>query len=55
MLAQNEANAQLQDTMAKLGEVVAPIVVEFTKFATDALAKIAPYVQELAEKLLPKL
>lgn len=55
VLAQNEAQAQLQATMATLGEAVAPVVTAFTQFATDALAVVVPYVQQLAEMYLPKL
>lgn len=55
VLAQNEAQAKLQETTAKLGEVVAPVVTAFTQFATDALAVVVPYVQQLAEQYLPIL
>lgn len=55
VLAQNEANAKLQDTMAKLGEAVAPVVTAFTNFAADALAVVTPYIQDLAEAYMPKL
>ena len=54
-LAQNEANAQLQATLATLGEAMAPIVTIFTNFANDALAKVTPYITELAEKYGPSL
>lgn len=55
VLAQNEANAKLQETMAKLGEAVAPIVTAFTNFANEALAVVTPYIQELSEKYMPQL
>lgn len=55
VLAQNEAQAQLQETTAKLGEAVAPVVTAFTSFANDALAIVVPYVQSLAENYLPQL
>lgn len=55
VLAQNEANAKLQETLAKLGEAMAPVVTAFTAFASEALAVVTPYVQDLAEKYGPKL
>ncbi len=55
VLEQNEAQAQLMDTMAQLGEVVAPIITAFTQFANDALALVIPYIQQLAEQYLPLL
>ncbi len=55
VLAQNEAQAKLQETTAKLGEAVAPIITAFTSFANDALAAVTPYIQDLAEKLMPQL
>ena len=55
LLAQNEAQAKLQETTAKLGEAIQPVITAFTNFANDALAAVAPYVTDLAEKMLPKL
>lgn len=55
VLAQNEANAQLQSTMAALGEAVAPVVTAFTQFATEALAIVVPYIQQFAEEYGPAL
>ena len=55
VLKQNEAQAKLQDSLAKLGAVVAPIVTIFTQFATEALAVVVPYIQQLAEKYGPQL
>lgn len=55
VLAQNEAQAKLQETMAKLGEAVAPIVTAFTNFANQALAVVTPYIQELSDKYMPAL
>ena len=55
VLKQNEAQAKLQDSLAKLGAVVAPIVTIFTQFATEALAVIVPYIQQLAEQYGPQL
>lgn len=55
VLAQNEANAKLNETMAQLGEAVAPVVAAFTSFAADALAVVVPYIQQLAETYMPQL
>lgn len=55
VLAQNEANAALQSTMAALGEAVAPVVTAFTQFAADALAVVIPYIQQLAQDYGPAL
>jgi phage-related protein len=55
VIKQNEAQAKLQETTAKLGEAVAPVVTAFTEFANNALAAVTPYVQSLAENYLPLL
>lgn len=55
VLAQRDAQARLQETTAKLGEAIAPVITAFTNFANDALAIVTPYVQSLAEKYMPTL
>ena len=55
VLAQNEAQAKLQETTAKLGEAVAPVVTAFTNFASEALAIVVPYIQQLADQYMPRL
>lgn len=55
VLKQNEAQAKLQDSLAKLGAVVAPVVTAFTQFTTEALAVVVPYIQQLAEQYGPQL
>lgn len=55
VLAQNEAQAKLTDTMATLGEIVQPVVSLFISFAADALAAVIPYIQDLVENWLPVL
>lgn len=55
VLAQNEAQAKLQETMATLGEVVAPVITAFTQFANEALALVMPYIQQLADQYMPLL
>lgn len=53
VLAQNEAQANLNSTMATLGEVVAPINTALTSLANDVLSALAPYIQQFAENYLP--
>lgn len=55
VLAQNEAQAKLQETTAKLGEVMQPVITAFTSFANDALAAVSPYIEDLANNLIPVL
>lgn len=55
ILAQNEAQARLQESTALLGEAVQPVVTAFTNFASEALAIVIPYIQQLAENYLPQL
>lgn len=55
ILAQHEAQAKLQETTAKLGEAIQPVITAFTSFAADALAVVVPYIQSLAENYLPQL
>lgn len=55
VLDQNEAQAKLQETMAKVGEAVAPVITYFTNLANNALAACEPYITSFAEKYLPKL
>lgn len=55
ILAQRDAQAKLQETLAKVGEAIAPVITAFTQLANDALAAITPYITQLAEKYMPKL
>lgn len=55
ILAQNEANARMQENMAKLGEVMAPVITAFTNFGNELLEKIIPTIQSLAEEYGPQL
>ena len=55
VLAQREAQAKLQDTLAKVGEAIAPLVTAFTTLAADVLAKLTPYITDLAAKYMPQL
>lgn len=55
VIKQREEQAKLQETLAKVGEALAPLVTTFTQFANDVLAKVLPYIQDLAEKYGPGL
>lgn len=50
-----EEQIKLQENLAKIGEAITPVITAFTSFANDALAKVTPYIQELAEKYGPEL
>ena len=47
ILAQNEAQMSLDESMAQLAATLEPLVAQLTAFAADVLAKIAPYLQEI--------
>ena len=51
ILAENEAQAKLTATLAKLGEVVQPIITLFKSAFADALATVAPGLDMVAEGL----
>lgn len=53
VLEQNEAQAQLDATMATLGETMAPINTALTNLANDVLTILTPYIQDFAENYLP--
>jgi phage-related protein len=55
ILAQNEAQAKLQSNLAKIGETMQPLLANLTTLASDVLAKIAPYIQQIGEKYGPTL
>lgn len=55
VLAQNEAQAKLSAQLATVGEAMAPVLTAFTAFGSEALAIVLPYVQQLAQDLLPVL
>lgn len=55
ILAQNEAQAKMNESMAELGEVAAPIMTMLSEFATEVLAQLTPYITEFAEKHGPEL
>lgn len=55
LLAQNEANAKLEESMAKVGEAIAPVNTALKELGADILAQLAPYIEEFAAKHLPKI
>lgn len=55
IMEQREANAKLQETLAALGEAMAPVLTAFTTFAADALAPVVEKIKPLAEEYGPKL
>jgi phage-related protein len=55
ILKQRDEQAKLQETLAKLGAALAPVITAFTSLANEALAAITPHISQLAEKYMPKL
>lgn len=55
ILAQNEANAKMTESMAKLGEAVQPVLTALSELAAEVMAELAPHIQELADKYLPSI
>lgn len=55
VMAQNEAQARLDEATAKLGEVLAPINTMLNEFAAAFLTQISPAVQEFATQHGAKL
>lgn len=55
ILAQNEAQAKLDATMASLGETVQPINTMLTELGAEILADLEPYIQEFSDKYLPDI
>ena len=55
ILAQNEAQAKLSESMALVGEAVAPINTMLTELGAEVLAQLTPYITEFAEKHLPDI
>ena len=55
ILAQNEAQAQLDATMAQIGETMAPIMTMLAELGGEILADLAPIIQDFAEKHGPAI
>jgi phage-related protein len=55
IIAQNESQAKLDETTAKLGKTMQPLITAFTNLASEALAEVAPYLEDFANSLFPAL
>lgn len=50
VLEQNEAQAKLNEAMAELGAVTAPIMTMLTELGTDVLAQLTPHFKDFVDK-----
>lgn len=55
VLASNDAQAKLTESMASIGGAVEPIITAFRTFSGEVLAQLAPQVQLFAENYLPSI
>lgn len=55
LLAQNEANARMAESTAKVGEALAPVNTALTNLGADILAQLTPYIEEFAATHLPSI
>ena len=55
LLAQNEAQAKMTAAMATLGETMQPVMTMLTELGANILTQLTPYIQDFAEKHLPKV
>lgn len=55
ILAQNEAQAKLDESMAQIGETMAPIMTMLAQLGGEILADLAPIIQDFAEKHGPAI
>ena len=55
VMEQREAQMKLQAALADVGAAITPVITAFTNFAGNALAKVAPYLADMADNLLPKV
>lgn len=55
ILAQNEANAKMEASMAKIGEALAPVNTALTELGAEVLAQLTPYIEEFAADYLPQI
>lgn len=53
IIAQNEAQAKMNDAMAALGEVTTPIMTMLSELGANVLTAITPHLQSFAENYLP--
>ena len=55
ILAQNEAQAELEASMAAIGEAVQPINTALTQLGAEILAQLTPYIEDFATNHLPAI
>ena len=55
LLAQNEAQNQLNNAMAQLGAAMTPVVTMLMEFGASVLSSLTPYIQSFAENYLPTI
>lgn len=55
LIAQNEANAKMAESMARVGEAVEPVKVALTELGAQILTQLAPYIEDFAATHLPKI
>lgn len=55
VLAQNEAQAKMEESLAALNEALAPVMNELKLFGTEILAMIAPQLQEFVDNYGPEI
>lgn len=55
VLAQRDAQAQLNEALAKVGEALTPVMTMLTELGTKVLTAIMPHIQSFAENHLPKI
>ena len=55
ILAQNEANAKMEASMAAIGEALAPVNTALTELGAEILAQLIPYIEQFAADYLPQI
>lgn len=55
ILAQNEAQAKMAESTARLGEAMEPVNTMLMELGAEILADLAPYVEDFAAKYLPQI
>ena len=55
VLAQNEAQAKLEESMAAVGEALAPVKTALTELGANILAQLVPYIENFAANYLPQI
>ena len=55
LLAQNEANARMAESTAKIGEALAPVNTALTNLGATILSQLTPYIEDFAANHLPNV